>query len=439
VNEQEILDHGIKIYALLWNAFVQVLTSQKNHAPKVKRALGKIGAMKIGVKNDMETADKLLRETFVYDAKRPKDVAPYGFSPLLGLCLAHRGMCSALDVCNLMEQGTFAGHLFEFNCAVIEFCNDVQERLPSSKKSLRDAVSMIYHDAPVLPIITPNRLFKHKKRVDQDSSYDDAFRVAMSRCVVQTWRFGEIHQCVVNIGDVRVGLAPCGDVDSALEKGVVWAETFEKNGPPDMPTVFEDCFKNWPTIYQTRIDVINHIFFVIGNGYEWVDGSIICTSPEDATSPFQNHRELVRAKRLARLKASAAAGDKRAIETMQIMGKLFEEPTPGPHPDGPPPYSFYPVCDFSKICHVPDNVTDSWLRVAYGAAVLLRDHSGAVERGIAGVVYKPNDDDRKRQAANAKIGAEIVKELVKRFGERLRAMRAIGLVESGQALVEASS
>lgn len=37
----------------------------------------------------------------------------------------------------------------------------------------------------------------------------------------------------------------------------------------------QDMFDNYPTIFRTREECYNHLFCVIGNGMEWVNGEIV--------------------------------------------------------------------------------------------------------------------------------------------------------------------
>lgn len=37
----------------------------------------------------------------------------------------------------------------------------------------------------------------------------------------------------------------------------------------------QDCFDNYPGLFKERADVLNHLFCVIGNGYEWENGELV--------------------------------------------------------------------------------------------------------------------------------------------------------------------
>ena len=37
----------------------------------------------------------------------------------------------------------------------------------------------------------------------------------------------------------------------------------------------QDCFDNYPGLFKERVDVLNHLFCVIGNGYDWKNGELV--------------------------------------------------------------------------------------------------------------------------------------------------------------------
>jgi hypothetical protein len=215
-------------------------------------------------------------------------------------------------------------------------------------------------------------------------------------------------------------LLPCDSASSALEKGIVWVEEL-KPERFTVANVFAECFDHWPSLYRTRVAVIDSLFFVIGGSYEWLDGSIVCTTPEDYLESRARD-----ARRAERLKASIVELEKiGALEQIEILKKRLEpddaESGLCPIPDDGKPRSFYPVSRaHSNICCVPDDVKDDWFAVAYEAAKILRDRSKAVPIELFGEMRGPDADEVKRQEENRKLGAELVEELERRFASRLR-------------------
>lgn len=127
---------------------------------------------------------------------------------------------------------------------------------------------------------------------------------------VSTWKFGSIHQSKVFIdyehlmdgkhtdsikcdGSVGICLRYGKTMKEAMQIGLDWIEEFKDKGPASVERVFKDSWEYWPTLYPNgnRIAVIDHILFVIGGGYNWVDGAIMCTSPHDYLESVRRDRE----------------------------------------------------------------------------------------------------------------------------------------------------
>ena len=43
----------------------------------------------------------------------------------------------------------------------------------------------------------------------------------------------------------------------------------------------QEMFDNYPTLFKDRSDCLNQLFCVIGNGYEWVNGELVCDEYDD--------------------------------------------------------------------------------------------------------------------------------------------------------------
>lgn len=265
----------------------------------------------------------------------------------------------------------------------------------------------------------------------------DTWYTTIDRFVVNIWKFGSIHQAKVlvdydlkidgKIHDsplsrpyVGIGLRPGKTRDAAMKTCLDWIDDFKKKGPPTVEESFEHCAKYWADIYPTRISYLDHWFFTIGNGYDWLDGSLMCTSPDDYLDTLARREENKKV-----LEAAA--------EVEKLMKKYRDEdllkglPVEEEYDDYSDPqskywtsgvYSFYPVSkDYSDICKVPDDVKPEWLALAYEAALLLRDKSGVPQVKSR---YNSGKDDHARQAENKKIGAQVVSDLERRFPHVLK-------------------
>ena len=216
------------------------------------------------------------------------------------------------------------------------------------------------------------------------------------RFEVTTWKFGRIHQSKVFVRypssrdpmdrtSIGVCLAPGKTRNEAMQRGLDWVAAYKAPASPD--ELFPKLFRRWRTIYRTRADIIDHLFFVIGNGYSWMDGAIVPTSDED-----ENDGEGACGDGLGRPVAVHPPGspeymsdaylrlpreEQRAIDDAYFYAREAALPI-GPLPDDGAPRSFYPVCQYSAILCIPDDVRPDWLAVAYEAAVMLRDRQIAI-------------------------------------------------------------
>jgi hypothetical protein len=248
------------------------------------------------------------------------------------------------------------------------------------------------------------------------------------RIRAMTWPFGRCYQCVVEMdypksrdpidgGSVRIGLEAQPTRDKAMIHGVLWAKRISAEGFQGPEELFADLYRHWPTLNRTRLDVIDHVFFTNGNGYAWLDGCIVSEGPED-------HLRYNRKKDLAE-KAGHMANFRRIVENHKgedtPLVQSFRESLNryggegfGPFPDEGKPRNFYPICEYAKICIVPDDVRDDWLAVCYEAALLLRDRSG-----LDWDSTNPLDQREGEVATQREHGIRIIGELRTRFPGRV--------------------
>lgn len=174
---------------------------------------------------------------------------------------------------------------------------------------------------------------------------------------------------------------------------------------------FWQCFNLYPSLFQTRADVIDHLFFVIGNGYRWHCGELIDDEPRKTLDEITEERiaREVRDISCVRLAQSAARifGDPIPSDEEVLEEQLNEEFAYKIGPVRGKPRDFYPVCGYSKICNVPDDVRPDWLRLAREAArMLIRAEN------------RPSHCDPECNRKNAKIGRKVLADLERRFPRR---------------------
>lgn len=157
-------------------------------------------------------------------------------------------------------------------------------------------------------------------------------------------------------------------------------------------------------IWNTRNRVLNQLFFVTGSGYRWVDGTLLNGDQEDHDFSHWDEQD----KRL-----QESISNLREIEKKYGLINTFDHIDERKKKDEMELYEFSRISRYSDICNVPDDVRDDWLDLAYEAAILLRDKSDVDLMGHAGT---ENLEERKlEQLKNKEKGADIVKDLEKRF------------------------
>ena len=203
------------------------------------------------------------------------------------------------------------------------------------------------------------------------------------------WSFGSSWQCKVIVnypcgrkGDPGICLEMQQDMRSAMRHAVAWIKRYQWRDPDGPEAVYRAAMRNYPSIFPDRLRVVDHVWFVIGNGYAWLDGSVVNTSPD----------------------ARRRAGRERlrTESPKELLRRAGVDVASRPDPEATR-YHFCPVSqDYSLVSTVPDDVRNDWLSAAWEAAQLLRDKS------------EGEDTD-----ANRLAGQQICERLPGRFGRRI--------------------
>ncbi|MFA6235136.1 MAG: hypothetical protein WC824_13260 [Bacteroidota bacterium] len=250
--------------------------------------------------------------------------------------------------------------------------------------------------------------------------WDDGYETQVTdRIRAVTWRFGSIHQCKIFV-EYPQSRDPCDGTEigicllhrktlkGARSHVLKWAEKIAAGNFPGPDDLFTRLYLEWPSQFRTRLRVLNHLFFTIGNGFSWLDGCLIDSSPEDILEWTQKQKF-----RQKKIREGTANLFELECEMMDLEQAALPK---GPLPDDGKPIDFYPVCDYSNILCVPDDVRDDWLAVAYEAALALRDRTG--ETGA----YWPESTPElraKKVTEQKAYGDQVVNELRERFPLRV--------------------
>ncbi len=243
---------------------------------------------------------------------------------------------------------------------------------------------------------------------------DGVATMVNDRFKVVTWQFGSIHQSKVFViypgskdpmdrDRIGVCLAPGRTRNEAMQRGLDWAAAYKAPDSPD--ELFPKLFQQWRTIYRTRVDILDHLFFVIGNGYLWLDGAIVCTS-DDSEGERPKVAPPPGSPEYLSLEFFKLSSKEQRVITAAYYDAAENAMPIGPLPDDGAPRNFYPVCQYSDILTIPDDVRPDWLLVAYEAALMLRDRQTTTPE---------RPEDASRCLKNIEYGTRVVAELEAKY------------------------
>lgn len=151
-----------------------------------------------------------------------------------------------------------------------------------------------------------------------------------------------------------------------------------------------DSMREYPSISRNKLDVYDHLFLTNGNGYDWVNGELIekynkrlnIISIEEAIDKLfndesridlitdrmffyigvLNKEEKVVKESLQYDLVRYAQNVKTIVNAEKAVNQSLFEIEPIISLDGLEPECFlYPLCEYSKIMNIPDNIKPDWL------------------------------------------------------------------------------
>lgn len=146
-----------------------------------------------------------------------------------------------------------------------------------------------------------------------------------------------------------------------------------------------ECIMNYPGLFENRSSVLDFLFFVIGNGYEWHNGELVTDYPEDRgwQPPILRHAHMYEdywgrddefgVEMAWRTLEHLAEDEDREVlirDQVWVREKFWGAPqsqldsrwpltlnTIATHPDG---WNFYPMSEYARSEMMPDNVKPDW-------------------------------------------------------------------------------
>lgn len=215
--------------------------------------------------------------------------------------------------------------------------------------------------------------------------HQDGMRVAQvdERTHALTWRFGKIHQAKVSIAyphstmkkyheepTVGIGLPPAGSEKDAMKRCIDWLQSFK--GPLSPEEDMARCFSDYPTLFQTKADVIaSWWFYGGGDGYDWLDGALFYTDQEPPIhSAMEDNLEALRGieKTIWSLLPQEAKDQHPELEPPE------PEPKVRPLPDNGEPLALSLRSD-ARILDLPPDLRPDWKAAAIEGATLLAERA----------------------------------------------------------------
>lgn len=129
----------------------------------------------------------------------------------------------------------------------------------------------------------------------------------------------------------------------------------------------------YPSLFQIREQVLNHLYCVLGNGYDWWDGRLRETCEDEKIETVETM--LFERKPEEEIQAWVKSKDDTRLDTAlkeidELLKKLGVERDEN-RVLQMFPFRIYPVCDLCAIMKLPDQIRPDWLAGAEEAVDLM--------------------------------------------------------------------
>lgn len=121
-----------------------------------------------------------------------------------------------------------------------------------------------------------------------------------------------------------------------------------------------------PSIFENALTVYNHLFCVLGNGYEWLDGELILGSKEPISlkeavkDRVKYSFEQFMTSPISKLIENKRVMDKYREQLITDIDRMFNVTKFSKDFTIPEKFTFYPTSRFSKMCCFPKNIKPDW-------------------------------------------------------------------------------
>ena len=165
----------------------------------------------------------------------------------------------------------------------------------------------------------------------------------------------------------------------------------------------ESCILNYPKLFPNALYVYNHLFCVVGNNYNWVNGELVTndtnmrhTTVENAIIEYLNHALIEQWKEdgtAVRFWSSFGKHNDDVLEYIRRLNgyvvkdveiilnykKLAKDFSLIENTYIDDVFNFYSICEYSKIMQIPDDIKIDWLDAVYQMVDLMELHKDRIK------------------------------------------------------------
>lgn len=129
---------------------------------------------------------------------------------------------------------------------------------------------------------------------------------------------------------------------------------------------------HFPNLYHSRATVLHHMFYLIGNGYEWQDGELVypyadARKDEDAYSTFRHESSLRGNNDPILSEVYERSRRQWNTEVDEIRNRIDELVTDMTFP----PEHLYPKSEYAYAYNLPDDIKPDWAEAAAEIAAII--------------------------------------------------------------------
>jgi len=137
----------------------------------------------------------------------------------------------------------------------------------------------------------------------------------------------------------------------------------------------------YPSLFPTREYVIDHLYCVLGNGYDWEGGALVETCHDGKDAIVVKMLREGKSEEEVRSYVADDEDDKRFNNLMKDVEERFPEYKRKLFPELERKLKIYPICELCPILELPKDIHPDWLAGAEEALRLIETYPSFDEAG----------------------------------------------------------